>query len=29
MELINSVDADVKADLDDWKRVKRDLIALR
>lgn len=29
MELINSVDADVKSDLDDWKGVKRDLIALR
>jgi bifunctional DNA-binding transcriptional regulator/antitoxin component of YhaV-PrlF toxin-antitoxin module len=29
MKLINSVDADIKADLEDWKGVKRDLIALR
>jgi len=28
-QLINSVDADVKADLEDWKGVKRDLLAVR
>jgi bifunctional DNA-binding transcriptional regulator/antitoxin component of YhaV-PrlF toxin-antitoxin module len=29
MELINSVDADIRADLDDWEGVKRDLLAVR
>ncbi len=28
-ELINSVDADIKSDLEDWKGVKRDLLAVR
>lgn len=29
MDLIDSVDVDIKADLDDWKAVKRDLLAVR
>ncbi|NYB28151.1 MAG: AbrB/MazE/SpoVT family DNA-binding domain-containing protein [Methanobacteriaceae archaeon] len=28
-QLINSVDAEIEADLDDWKGVKRDLLAVR
>jgi len=28
-QLINSVDADIESDLDDWKGVKRDLLAIR
>jgi bifunctional DNA-binding transcriptional regulator/antitoxin component of YhaV-PrlF toxin-antitoxin module len=28
-ELIDSVDVDIEADLEDWKNVKRDLLALR
>lgn len=28
-KLINSVDADIEADLDDWRGVKRDLLAVR
>ncbi len=27
-QLINSVDAEIEADLDDWKGVKRDLLAV-
>jgi len=28
-QLINSVDAEIEADLDDWKGVKRDLLRKR
>jgi len=28
-DLIDSIDADIKADLDDWKGVKRDILAVR
>lgn len=28
-DLIDSIDADIDADLEDWKGVKRDLLAVR